>query len=216
MSKALIWMMTIIGFFLLLIGILSTKFLIMGLLLIAAAFYIGLGPDGILRADQVIDTWSALIENAQGKGADVLKDTEDFINKSKAPDIAMVRREMAPSLMDGMIGKNREFLIVTEQTFRLQPYQIYINARDYGVNLDVSWNLTYKPSFWQSVAALLPYVNVIPRTFSDLDLFDKQDLTVYVTNAHHCMQKAVDKLMLDLKQDPNRLERKSKGFLGIS
>jgi hypothetical protein len=51
---------------------------------------------------------------------------------------------------------------------------------------------------------------------SDLDLFDQQDLRTYSTNAHHCLLKAVDKLMLDLNQDPSKIERKSRGFLGIS
>ena len=50
----------------------------------------------------------------------------------------------------------------------------------------------------------------------DLDLFDTQDLRTYVTNAHHCLLDSVDKLMVSLNQDPSKLERKSRGFLGIS
>jgi hypothetical protein len=50
----------------------------------------------------------------------------------------------------------------------------------------------------------------------DLDLFDEQDLRAYVTNAHHCLLEAVNKLMLDLNQDPSKIDRKSRGFLGIS
>ncbi|MEW6675409.1 MAG: hypothetical protein AB1348_05320, partial [Nitrospirota bacterium] len=49
-----------------------------------------------------------------------------------------------------------------------------------------------------------------------LDLFDQQDLTAYVTNAHHCLIEAVEKLMLNIGQDPSRIDRKSRGFLGIS
>ena len=50
----------------------------------------------------------------------------------------------------------------------------------------------------------------------DLDFFDLQDLKAYVTNAHHCVLDAVDKLLLELSQDPSKIERKSRGFLGIS
>lgn len=216
MSKPVIWSFTAIGLFFILLGLFSKTFFIVGLIVIGIGLYFGLGPDGILRKDQVFDTWSALIESAQGKGPDVLKDTEEFIVASNAPDIEMVHKEIAPGLVTGMIGKKREFLVITERTFRLQPYQIYMNARNYGNHLDVSWYLTYKPSLWQAAASLLPFVNIIPHTLGDLDLFDQQDLRAYTTVAHHCMQKAVDKLMLGLDQDPSKLDRKSRGFLGIS
>ncbi|MHB8174369.1 MAG: hypothetical protein ACYDFU_07935 [Nitrospirota bacterium] len=216
MSKPLIWILIVIGLLLIILGVFSKVFIVIGFLTIAAALYFGLGPDGVLRKEQVSDTWAALIENAQGNGDQLLQDTEEFITASKAPDIRMEYKEIAPGFVSGMIGKKRKFLIIIEHTFRLKPYQIYMCARDYGNNLDVSWFLTYKPSLWQSIASLIPYVNIIPHNLSDLDLFDQQDLRAYTTNAHRCMQKAVDKLMLSLQQDPSKLERKSRGFLGIS
>lgn len=216
MSKPIIWLLVIIGFFLLILSIFSKAFLLLGFAAIAVGLYIGLGPDGILRKEQVQDMWAALIECAQGKSEEVLKDIEAFIAVSKAPDIIMEHREIAPGLVTGMIGKKRDFLIISDQVFRLQPYKIYMNARDYGDNLDVSWYMTYTPSIWQSIASLLPYVNVIQASANELDLFDQQDLMVYKTNTHQCVLKAVDKLMLSLQQDPSKLERKSRGFMGIS
>ena len=56
----------------------------------------------------------------------------------------------------------------------------------------------------------------IPNPLIELDLFDQQDLRVYVTNAHRCFMKAVEQLMRGMNQDTSTLERKSKGFLGIS
>lgn len=50
----------------------------------------------------------------------------------------------------------------------------------------------------------------------ELDLFDTQDLTAYVTNAHHCLLEAVERVMSELGQDPSGIERKSRGFLGVS
>ncbi len=216
MSKGLIWVLVIVGLFFIILGIFSKVFLLFGLAAIAIGLYVGLGPEGILRKEQVYDSWSALIEAAHGKGEEALKDTEAFITASKAPDIVMERREIAPSLVTGMIGKKREFLIIADKTFRLQAYKIYMSARDYGEHLDVSWYLTFKPNVWQSIAALLPFVSVVHATAGELDLFDLQDLTVFKTNAHQCMLKAVDKLMLSLGQDPTKIERKSRGFLGIS
>jgi len=138
------------------------------------------------------------------------------------------------------LGAKREFLVVTEtKNPRLKPFQMFINARDYGNNLDISWYLTARASGVQkTVSALLsiPILNIIllpvllpflllgglakrvkeKRASLDLDLFDEQDLRAYVTNAHHCLLKAVEKLMVALHQDPSKIERKSQGFLGIS
>jgi hypothetical protein len=203
MSKGMIWSLFGIGFFIFLIGIVFGKAIIwfIGLAFIAAG----------------LDTWAILIEKAQGKEDDIFRDTEVFIKESKAPSIEMDIQAIAPGMVRGLLGKTREFLIITDrESFKLKPCKIFINARDYGNNLDVSWYLTYKPTLLQAILSLLPFVNVIPKTLSDLDLFDQQDLRAYVTNAHHCLLKAVDKLMLDLNQDPSKIDRKSRGFLGIS
>lgn len=217
MSKSLIWGLIIFGIFFFFIGIFSRFFMLVSFGLIAGGLYIGLGPEGLLRKDQVLDNWAILIEDGQGQANDILQDSECFIKDSKAPSIKMERQDVAPGIVRGLMGTTRDFLTVTDQqNFRLKPYQIYINARDYGDNLDVSWHLTYKPSWIQSIAALLPYVNVIPTVLSDLDLFDQQDLRAYATNAHHCLLKSVEKLMIGLHQDTSKIDRKSRGFLGIS
>ncbi len=80
----------------------------------------------------------------------------------------------------------------------------------------MDWHLTYRPNLLQALLSLIPYIDVIPQTLSKLDLFDQQDLRDYVTNCHHCLLKSVEKLMVDLHQDPARIDRKSRGFLGIS
>ncbi len=217
MPKALISILIAIGFFFVLMGIISKFFLIVGIGLIIVGLYYGLGPDGVLGKDQVIDTWSALIEKGQGNSAAVSKDAETFIADSKAPGIKFENKEIAPSIITGLIGNKRDFLVIRDTSnYKLGPYQIYLNARDYGDNLDVSWYLTFKPSLLQSLIALIPFVSVVQFTINDLNIFDQQDLRAYGTNAHHCILKAVDNLVLNLGQDPNKLQRMSRGFLGIS
>lgn len=219
MSKAIIWILIIIGLLLLVIGLVfdTTALWIIGLLMVVVGLYVGLRPGGILRKDEVIDSWTILIEQGQGRAGEIFEDTKGYIEKTKAPSVRVEKREMAPGLIRGAFGTRRIFLVITDQdNFRLRPYQIFINSRDYGTNLDVSWHLTYRPSVWQAVLSLFPFVRVIPATLSDLDLFDQQDLRAYATNAHHCLLKAVEKLMIALNQDPSKIERKSRGFLGIS
>jgi hypothetical protein len=171
-----------------------------------------------LKREQVLESWSILIKNAQGRAEAIFKDTQELIKESKAPDIEMKSQLVAPSVFKGIFGEKREFLIIRNHTNRnLKTYQMYINARDYGRNLDVSWYLVSKLGFLESLLVKIfvrrREAEVIVRK---LDLFDQQDLTAYVTNAHHCLLEAVEKLMLNLGQDPSKIERKSRGFLGIS
>ena len=219
MGKTAIWALVGIGFLLLLLGSVSRSNSgeIIGLLMVAGGFYLALSPGGILRKEQVIDKWSILIENAQGNAKMVFKETKNFIKKSKAPSIEMNMRTMSPGTLKGLMGIERDFLEITDhENIRMAPYQIYMNARDYGINLDVSWYLTFRPTWWHSLLSMIPFVSMMPKTLNDLDVFEQQDLTVFATNAHHCLLKTVEKLMVSLHQDPSKIDRKSKGFLGIS
>lgn len=190
----------------------------------------------IVRSQEVIDSWSVLIEDACGKADEVFAGTEGFIVQSKAPNVKTRKKKIAPGIIRRLAGHKRDFLIVTENgNARLKPYQMFIGARDYGNNLDVSWYLTFRPSFWEKFFAVwfaIPILNWLALPFAwgwsarrmvrerrgglDLDFFDEQDLRAYVTNAHHCLLKAVDELMVKLHQDPSKIERRSRGFLGIS
>jgi hypothetical protein len=98
----------------------------------------------------------------------------------------------------------------------MKPYQIYISARPYGINLACEWYMTYKPTPLLAILSLIPYVSLVPQALSDIDLFDQQDLRAYATNAHHCMVRAVSELMVYLNQDPSTLSRESKGFFNVS
>jgi hypothetical protein len=190
----------------------------------------------IVKKEEVIDSWSVLIGASQGKAEEIFGNTDSFITQTKVPNVKKERKKLAPGVIKGLFGAKRDFLMVTETgNRRLKPYQMFIGARDYGNNLDVSWYLTYRTSFRQKLLAfflLIPGLNLLILPFAligrftrmakekrgglDLDLFDEQDLRAYVTNAHHCLLEAVNKLMLDLNQDPSKIDRKSRGFLGIS
>jgi len=190
----------------------------------------------IVRKEEVVDSWGMLIGGGQGRAEEVFSNTNNFILQTKAPNVKMERKALAPGIIRGLFGAKRDFLIVTETgNPRLKPFEMFIGARDYGTNLDVSWYLTIRPSSGQKLMAWLlsiPFLNLLVWPFAliwglgsmakekrggfDLDLFDEQDLRAYVTNAHHCLLEAVEKLMVDLHQDPSKIDRKSRGFLGIS
>lgn len=216
MSRAQIWVLIILGILFLFLGIINGIFSYLGILLIGAGLYLGLRTGGILRKEQVLDSWSILIENAQGRANEIFQDTENFIRESKAPSVETAKKEMAPGIVGSFFGTLRDFLEVKDQRSPiLSPYQIFVGARDYGNNLDVSWYLTYRPSILEALLSLFrPGASAL--ALSELDLFEQQDLTAYATVCHHSALKAAEKLMLALDQDPSKIERKSRGFLGLS
>ena len=218
MPKTLMSFLFISGIFLLLVGIVFGKYpAIIGLVMIAIALIGALNPDSILRQDHVEDSWSMLISKAQGKSEDVFQTTDANIKENNVSFINMARKAIAAGSVSGYLGNTRDFLVVTDnQNMRLSPYKIFINARDYGDNLDVSWYLTFKPGIWQAILSLIPFINVIQKTLAECDLFDQQDLRAYATVVHHSVIKSVEQLMQSLNQDPSKIERKSRGFLGIS
>ncbi len=194
----------------------GSNFIIFGLLILVATILLAMSPD-ILRKDQVTDVWSALIEKANGKAQDVLDGTVAFLRESKAPALEIAKKKVSTSLVGGILGNEREFLILTDrQKLSLRPYQIFINARDYGENLDVSWYLTSRPTIGQTLVSLVVRSYSVEKEISDLNVFDQQDVRAYVANAHRCMQKAVIRMMEGAGQDPSKIDWKSRGFLGIS
>jgi hypothetical protein len=222
--KAAILALLILGFLLLI----ASRFfggvvvLLIGLAMIAGGLFLGFRPGGILRKERAIDNWSVLVDEAcmadgRERTDQLYKNIASFLAASEAPNLKVERKHLAPSLVRGLVGDQREFLVLTEDTnFRLRPYQIYISARPYGINLACEWYLTYKPPPLMAMLSLIPYVNLVPQALSDIDLFDQQDLRAYAANAHHCMLRAVSELMEYLNQDPSKLDRGSKGFFNVS
>lgn len=190
----------------------------------------------IIKKEEVIDSWSILIGGAQTKAEEIFEKTNELIARTKVPNVKQERKLLSTGLIQGLLVVKRDFLVISETgNPRLKPFQMLVGARDYGNNLDVCWYLTIRPSLWQKIMAFLlaiPILGLLVLPFAlignlgrmakekrsglALDLFDEQDLRAYVTNAHHCLMEAVDKLMQGLNQDTSKIDRKSRGFLGIS
>lgn len=222
MSRGRIWSLIGIGLFFWILGSLfgTGSLKTLGFLFLAGGIGLlvyGLLPGGILRKEEVTDNWSVLIENATGHAEDVFQTTEERLKASKAPNVLITRRRISPSFTRGIRGVARDFLVVTQiGNRRLDPFQMFINARDYGTNLAIDWHLTYRPTLLQLILMLFFIQTTGKNVLGELDLFDQQDLRTYVTNAHHRLLESVDALMESLNQNPSKIDRKPRGFLGIS
>ena len=191
-------------------------YIIFGLVFLTGAVLLAMTPD-VLRKDQVTEYWATLIEGANGKAEDVLATTWAFLKASEAPALGVAKKKVATSLVGGALGNEREFLVLTDkQRLSLRPYQIFLTARDYGKNLDVSWYLTCRPTIWQALLSLIMRSYNPAKEISELNVFDQQDVRAYAANAHRCMKKAVSKVIEDIGQDAEKIDWKSRGFLGIS
>jgi hypothetical protein len=162
-----------------------------------------------LRREKVVDQWFALVEGGAGKDRAVLDKTEQAIKEFAAPGV-LWQREIVST---GMLGEKREFLMVVHE--KLREYAMFIGARDFGRDLNVSWFLTVYPGFLKR-AISKRLTRGDPNALSmEIDVFAQQDLAAYKQVVHNCLQETLKTLMDDLKQDYSTIDRKSKGFLSV-
>lgn len=172
-----------------------------------------------LKDEKILERWGVVIERAQGNTVQLYRDAQGFIKASEAPGVAVEvvtakpERGLIVKMMKG--SGDRDYLLVTNEG--LKDYRMYIGARDYGVYLDVQWYLSCEPGFFSRTLSKAVSQGASDNAVSfALDLFEQQDLAAYTTVVHRCLLKAVDKLMGTLGQDSSTIDRKSKGFLGVS
>jgi len=182
-----------------------------------------------IKKEKIVEQWSALVEGANGEREKVITETIRIIEKLETPNIFVKRQELKPGA--GFIRKKREFLIAEHKL--LDTYDIYINARDYGRQLFVSWYLVEEPlNFMRRfkrnpVGAVIswPFV-VMARVFlfwqtgsgkimSPLNLFDLEELTAYVSTVHHALQESVKIMMENQNLDFTKIDNRTRGFLNI-
>jgi len=187
----------------------------------------------VVGGEKIVERWSVLVDDGKGKASEVLGETLRFIEEYGLPDVKVekvdliarhpLETSLAARLWKG--SKAREFLMVTNENEWLKDFKMYIGAKDYGNSLGVSWYLTCEPGFMKRLFSTVLFhgkTKEIRRVTPDkalsfaLDIFSQQDLIAYVTCVHHSLLKAVEKIMRELGQDPSKIDRKSKGFLGVS
>lgn len=161
-----------------------------------------------LKHESVASSWNALVIQGAGKDKWVMDKVEGMIKEAHMPGIT-TGQEVVSS---GLFGAKRKFVVVNHNNLR--DYKLYIGARDFGTNLDVSWYLTIQPSALKR--AVSKYATGNPQALSmQVDFFSQQDLSAYTSYAHHCVTETVKELLKELEQDPTGLNTKSKGFLEL-
>lgn len=189
-----------------------------------------------LKEEKILEQWSYLIEGAQGKGEQVFKLTEKNIDRVQPPQVELEREMIRPAgtLVGLLTTKKREFLVASNRY--LKGYRIYLGAKDYGKQLMVSWYLIGEGGILSKIANImakhwvlgfifLPFFLIILAIqkiwgktvdLENMNLFDTEEATAYITTVHHSVLEAVADIMKGLDQDPSKIDRRSKGFLKIT
>ena len=162
-----------------------------------------------IKHEAVIENWNVLVINGEGKSTWFMRRVQELLKEAKIPGIHFEWREISSSLI---FGAKRDFIVLTHQSLR--DYVMYISARNFGSNLDISWYLTIQPRFLKRT--LSKYATGNPQALSwQIDFFSRQDLDAVVTAAHACVKATYKELMEELKQDPTGMSTRSTGFLSV-
>jgi hypothetical protein len=166
-----------------------------------------------LKEGKILDNWSTLIEHCHGEEEGLLRAVEHHLGELKAPGVSWARETVSPGWLKGLMGKKRDFMLVSHERF--DDYSFFISARDYGTCLDVAWYLAGSPKnplvkLAEKAASYVP-----GSALFNLDVFDQQDLTAFVTVGHRAVRHAIERL-LEQKKLQLAIDWKSKGMLGVS
>jgi hypothetical protein len=110
-----------------------------------------------------LDNWSILIEDAQGRANEIFEAVKRDLEESKVPgvDCEMVK---VPGERKGFFKVSVEdYLMVANE--RLKDFHMYVGARDYGKDLNVSWYLTCEPGPLKQLLSSLFEKILLPSRF---------------------------------------------------
>lgn len=155
-----------------------------------------------LKRGRILRSWGTLLIGCQGEEEGFFRMVEQTLDGLKPPEVSWKRETVSTGLWQGMVsGRRRDYILLKHDD--LKDYLLCVGARDYGTSLDVCWYLTL-PAKSVFVATLLriPFVGVFVALVArflglmkDLDIFEEQDLTAFVSAARYAVRKTVEDVL---------------------
>ena len=179
----------------------------------------------VLKDDKTLEKWSVLLQDGQGKGSEIFRNIASTVESSRVPGIkvemARVFPKVAPGFLDarffkGIEKQGRDYLMIINEN--IKAMRLLVGAQDYGTNLYISWYLICEPNAMSKAFGALFTKPDQGDKWSPIvtSVFMEEELTAYTTLVHHSVLNAVEKLMTSTSQDFSKVDRKSRGFMGIS
>jgi len=193
-------------------------------------FYLALLIKKAFNQERVVESWSALFDGANGEGEKVIKGVVREIERVEVPNIYVTRKKVRPG--EGFIGKPREFLVAEHRL--IDTYDMYIGAHDYGKQLFVSWYLVAEPMAFLRMFKRNPITAILKLPFlvlakslskvrgdsgdfySKMNLFDREEITAYITTVHHAVTTAAKEVAENRNIDFSKVDTRTRGFLNLS
>lgn len=166
-----------------------------------------------LPVDAVVETWGVLIPGQAAKAKEIYPLVQKTIAqvtsgagqgpwdqiKTQVQDVA------GSGGLLGMLSAKRNRLVI-----EWSPYKIYVGSRAYGHDLDVNWNLTFEQGFFSKFLQ-----DSTGLSLSSLNAFQVEDLRAFASLVHRGVTTAVDTIMQQAGLDTSKINKSTKGFLGI-
>jgi len=104
-----------------------------------------------LSDEKILDSWSVLIEDANGRVEEFYDSVLKFVEEERMPNVRAEMVKAFPHSTAKIFSKfskslralGRDYLMVSNDY--LDRYRMFIGAKDYGKNLNVSWYLVCEP-----------------------------------------------------------------------
>lgn len=183
-----------------------------------------------LKEDNILDKWSYLFPDAQGKGLKVFAEVKRFVEKLDPPHIILKECEVE----GGTVRGNERKTMLTAENSRLAGYIMYVGARDYGKQMLVSWYLVHELTgvsrfrriiamHWALILFFLPYYlgslfieKMTGRvTAENMGVFEQEELAAYAGTVHSAVTQSAKEVAEELNIDFAKEDMKTRGFLNL-
>lgn len=151
----------------------------------------------------IASSWEAIIPEAQGKAEKLWEAVESRVKEREIPNVVFGRAEVdgwGTEVKSSGRGSRPCFYFTNQDKMMGGPYITLVGAHDYSKYLLVSRSL------------IAPN---LPKHLEICNIFEKEEISAYISIAHSIVVGAVEQLTTDLRQDFSKINTQAKGILNI-
>lgn len=171
----------------------------------------------IINPAVVLDSWSTVIEDAQGMEPQIYSAMVEVISESDVR-LKIKFQKFAPGWLAAILGDRRGCMTIrNEIDADLQTFAVHITANTFGTALVVNYFLTTRLGFFRALVEKAGHwldnqKPPVPLT-AELNVVQREILmTGFTTTVFTALQRAIEEVMQELGQDAGTVESRT-GFI---
>jgi hypothetical protein len=184
-----------------------------------------------LKDENILDQWTHLFPDANGKGEQVFSEIKKYIHKIDPPHVEFAEKQVKGGTIKG--NEKRKMLVFSNN--RVAGFRMFAGATDYGKQLIVSWYLVEEMTglarfrrivalHWFTAFLFLPYylgAALIERITGkvspeNMGVFEQEELAAYGGTIHNAVTESAKNVAEELNIDFSKEDTKTRGFLNLS